>query len=104
MTVAATVTFHRPASGWRDMLRPYKLLIDGQVKGTIRRDQARSFVVAPGRHVAQARIDWTGSRPVEFEVGPGGTVELVVTPNGELVNQFWQIFTRDRWLSLTQMR
>jgi cold shock CspA family protein len=62
-------------SGYADVLRAYKVVLDGKVIGTIRDGQQVEFDVAPGRHQLQLKIDWCRSNIVDFEVD-GGTVEF----------------------------
>jgi hypothetical protein len=74
----ATVVFLRPAGVWRDLWRSYGLYLDGRACGKVRPGHEVRVVVRPGRHVAQARIDWTGSPKVTFDVGAGQVVQLCV--------------------------
>ena len=94
----ASVVFYRPAR-WRDLVRKYSLILDGQLCAELRRGQEATVRVAPGRHVAQARISWTGSPEVGFDVQPRQTVRLIVEPGreGSLVDQ---AMSDDRYLSL----
>ena len=66
------------ASEIADMLRTYKIVIDGNEVGTIRRGKEVTFEVAPGQHRMWLRIDWCESNaldfasdgtPLEFECG-----------------------------------
>jgi hypothetical protein len=97
---SATVVFHRPAGIWRDLLRSYRLYLDGQVCGKIRRGREVPVVVSPGYHVAQVRIDWTGSPEVAFEIDAGQTVWLRVDPAGNAL-QGWQMFGATTYLKLS---
>ncbi len=58
-----------------DMLRAYKIIVDGQQVGTIRRGRQVRVDVAPGRHSIWLRIDWTESNKLDF-VSDGSPLEL----------------------------
>ncbi|ASW52951.1 hypothetical protein [Plantactinospora sp. KBS50] len=100
MTVAATLVVHRSPATWRDRLPACRLLVDGTERGELAPGRELRLVVTPGRHRARAKIGWTGSPELEFEVGAGGEVRLRLGPNGGFGSAFWQIFTRDRYLRL----
>jgi hypothetical protein len=95
----ASVVFYRPAR-WRDLVRTYRLLLDGQLCAELKRGQEATVRVAPGRHVAQARIDRTGSPELGFEVRPGQVVRLIVEPGRE-GSVLAQAMSDDRYLSLS---
>ena len=103
MVEPVRLTIARPAGTWRDVMRAYQLLVDGTVVGQIRTEETLQVTISPGRHRIQARIDWSGSRAVEFEAAAGADVRFRVQPAGNLLNIFWQIFTSDRWLQLTRL-
>lgn len=95
----ATVEFYRPPK-WSDLLRAYKILIDGHQVGTVRRGRRLSIDVSPGRHVAQARIDWTGSEELEFDVAAGSLMVLWVEPAGDAFHGLERASTRTGYLRL----
>jgi hypothetical protein len=82
------------------VFRSYRLYLDGQVCGTIRRGREVQVHVSPGRHVAQVRIDWTGSPEVAFDLEAGQRVRLRVDPAGNAA-QSWQMFGATTWLRLS---
>lgn len=57
----------RRASEFADRLRAYKIVLDGDVIGTIKNGQELEFKVPSGRHQLRLRIDWCGSNIVDFE-------------------------------------
>jgi len=95
----ASVVFYRPTR-WRDLVRTYRLTLDGQLCAELKRGQETTVRVGPGRHVAQARIDWTGSPEVGFDVNPGQTVRLIVEP-GRKGSVLAQAMSEDGYLSLS---
>ncbi|MFD0851115.1 hypothetical protein ACFQ07_02715 [Actinomadura adrarensis] len=94
------VIITRPRWGGRDLLRAYRILIDDQDYGKIKRGQRINIDIAPGNHIAIARIANNGSRPVEFTTQPGQTVHLEVAPGGNGF-QFWHAYKSTGYLRLT---
>lgn len=86
--------------GYSDMLRAYRIEIDGDVVGSIKRHQTRTFDVPEGMHKVRMRIDWCGSPIVDVPVGPQGA-ELICSPNKYLP---WLaivfLFVPGRWVWL----
>jgi hypothetical protein len=97
----AEVVFYRPAGGWRDRIRSYRLVIDGEVCGTIRPGREVVVSVKPGRHVAQARIAWTGSPEVTFDATAEQVVRLRVEPAGTSAEARYQVLGATAWLRLS---
>jgi hypothetical protein len=64
-----------------DALRAYKVIVDGETVGKVRRAKSLSVDVAPGPHEVWMKIDWTKSAPVELELQPGEKVTLICSPN-----------------------
>ncbi len=98
----ATVVLHRPAA-WADRLRAYRFVVDGEARGRIRLGEALSFEIQPGRHWAQARIDWTGSPQLEFAAASSETVRLEVKPRPNPLTVLWYLPGTTRWLRLSQI-
>ena len=72
-----TLTVHRDR-GWTDRFRRYRILVDGAEVGRLRQGERLAVEVAPGPHEVEARIDWCGSRVLEFECADEAPVEVVV--------------------------
>lgn len=88
----------RPGGVWqRDLLRSYRLEVDGEPRGTIRRGQILELEVPAGRHAVRARIDWTGSPDIVVDVEPGASVTVVVKP----AEGGWSLTKDDDYLSLS---
>ncbi|SDO22397.1 hypothetical protein [Geodermatophilus sp. DSM 45219] len=90
----------RPAGWYQDRLRRYEVLVDGRVAGRLRRGEDLRLDVPAGRHSVQARIDWTGSPPVEVDVPPAGSVTVTVTPDDPVRG----LFSSDRYLRVRVRR
>lgn len=90
--------------GYSDMLRSYKIEIDGQIVGSIRRHETHTFDVSEGMHKVRMRIDWCGSQVVDVLVGPQGA-DLICSPNRYLP---WFaivfLFMPGRWVWLRPAR
>ena len=52
--------------GYVDCLRRYRVLLDGELSGTIAPGGELRLEIGPGEHVVEARIDWCGSQPMRF--------------------------------------
>ena len=50
--------------------------LDGEDWCGLRPGERQTAVVVEGRHFLQARMDWTTSKPVIVDVGPGDVIEL----------------------------
>jgi hypothetical protein len=102
VTEASRVIFTRPKGRYRDLIRAYRLLVDGVPCGTIRSGGELAVDLQPGPHTAQARIDWSGSPKLEFTVQAGQAARIQVAPAGNAL-QFWQAFTPAGYVKLTQL-
>ncbi len=104
MSDSSTIRIHRTHVSWRDRLRPYKVIIDGERSGTVADDHTEDFVVTPGEHIVQLKLDWTGSRAVHVDVQSGETAVLTATAQkstksavGDLLHSFAH---REDWIEL----
>jgi hypothetical protein len=59
-----------------DILRTYKVVIDGDTVGEIRRGETKTFDVPPGRHAIQLEIDWASSRKLDLNLSSGDVASL----------------------------
>ena len=76
MATASIVSIAR-TSQWANRLRSVKVIIDGEVVGSVGDGETRDFTVSPGEHQVAAKLDWYRSRPVTVMVGPGEKAKLV---------------------------
>lgn len=53
---------------WNNRLRQIGIYVDGQKVGTIANGETKTFDVPDGSHSIRAKIDWCGSREIEFSV------------------------------------
>jgi hypothetical protein len=71
----------RRGDGYRDLLRSYRILVDGKDVAKIRRNSERRLPVSPGSHRVQLRIDWMGSPELQVFVDSGDHIVLLCGPN-----------------------
>lgn len=86
---SATIVLSRPKA-YRDRIRAYKVKVDGERLGRIKHGSEESFEIAPGKHSVRCTIDWASSNTVEIDVAPGGTLPMVIQPNGGPLSAYWQ--------------
>jgi hypothetical protein len=55
-------------SGYADIFRAYKVVLDSNIVGEIREGQQLELNVTPGKHRMQLKIDWVYSNMVDFEM------------------------------------
>jgi len=79
---SAVVILSRAKGGRRDLLRSYKVLVDGEEVATIKRGQRLPLPVAAGQHVLTLTIDWCRSRPFQLDLASGESLELTCAPAG----------------------
>jgi len=58
-------------SEWVNRRRNYKLFIDGKEVGAIKGSSSEEFMVEPGTHLVQCKIDWCCSPDYKVEVQDG---------------------------------
>lgn len=86
----SVIRLRRQQSGWRDLLRAYRILIDGQSVGLIRRGQVREITVAPGLHTIQLKIDWCNSQELPMDIKAGEAIGFTCAAGSAL--RFWDPF------------
>lgn len=95
-----TLRIERPARVYRDRFRSYKIFVDNELRGHIRRGETLEIPeLKAGTHIVAARIDFSASREIPVNVTAGKTLSLVVRPAGSAF-QFWRAFSRDMWLDI----
>lgn len=83
MTAAAgrsTIALTRARGGWRDRLRRYQVIIDGNHVASIRHGERLDLMVTPGQHTVSLRISWASSAALDVGVAPGEAVTLECAP------------------------
>lgn len=59
-----------------NILRRYKVLVDGELVGMIRAGEIMSFPVNPGEHNVVVKVDWCASRPLSITKAPRANLSL----------------------------
>lgn len=76
----ATIKLERGTKG-ANMFRKFKVFIDGECVGKIKRGQKLEFQVSEGRHDIYCKIDWEQSNTITVDV-PAEGVDLLVNSKG----------------------
>lgn len=91
-------------SGYADRVRKYKVVIDGAVAGFISSGETKEFAVSPGRHSLYMKIDWCGSKPVEFTATDQDKLTFQAKSNLRgfkiFASLWYAIFDRDSYILL----
>lgn len=61
----------RRSSQYTNSLRAIKIFIDQNLIGEIRDGEERSYIIQPGLHSIHAKIDFTESNAISFQIEPG---------------------------------
>ncbi len=67
------------SSEFMNAARKIGVYIDGSKVGTIKNGGTEVYDVAAGKHTIRAKMDWCGSRDIEFSVGEGETRYMKLT-------------------------
>jgi hypothetical protein len=85
----AELEITRVAEGWRDRSRAYKVYVNGERRGMIRRGETKVLDVEPGQVKVQLRIDWCRSRKETIDLEPGSAASLRCGPRSALAGLYW---------------
>lgn len=87
-----------------DAFRAYSVRLDGKEIGDLKPGQSLAVDVAPGTHTLALKIDWCGSKTVEFD--GGSEVRYAARSNltglRMLLGIFYVLFLKDEYLVLQQ--
>jgi hypothetical protein len=64
---------------YMNLMRDYRLFIDGQKIGSIGNAQTKEFEIPAGRHSLIAKIDWCSSQELSFEIDKDDSKTLLVS-------------------------
>jgi hypothetical protein len=101
--MTATIHVQRTPDGYTDSLRAYKVLVDGQVQGRLKRGESVDVQVAPGVHTVRMAVDWCRSRQHTVEVADGGTAVLEAAPRSALVSFLYGFFAFRDYIRLDRL-
>lgn len=102
----AVITIVR-ASGSLDILRAYRIILDGQNIGHIKDGETKQFTVSEGQHQLALKIDWCGSKTIQFTATAGDKLEFHAKSNLTGKNWFYpgwwyMLFDRHSYLLIEQ--
>ncbi|MFN8300119.1 MAG: hypothetical protein U0T75_13535 [Chitinophagales bacterium] len=94
---------------WTNRLRGIRIILDGVEVGVVKNGEKQNFMVKPGTHTLQARIDWCSSKEVQFTIAEDQ--QLIYSLNSFAFNKPYKLFipffvlyytliARDRYLEL----
>ena len=63
-----TTVLVRRSREWTNRLRGIRIILDGVEVGVVKNGEKQNFMVKPGTHTLQARIDWCSSKEVQFTI------------------------------------
>ena len=68
-------------SGWADYFRTYRILLDGKLICEVRNGETKLVLVSPGEHSLAVRIDWGGSKTIQFTATENETISFHIKSN-----------------------
>jgi hypothetical protein len=80
---------------YRDTIRPYKVVIDGEVAAKVMDSKRTEISVRPGIRTIQVKLMWISSRVMQVDVPAGQTTWLRTGPSGGIL-QAWRLFLTPR--------
>jgi hypothetical protein len=97
----AAIHIDRQGGGYTDRARAYKVLVDGEERGTVKHGEGVEIEVEPGSHQVQMKIDWAGSPILETDLAEGERAEFTCAPNASpLTAIFYAFFRRSNYIRL----
>lgn len=89
---------------WQDMLREYRVLVDGKHVASIGEKSEVTVPITPGKHVVQLSVDWCTSPKVEVTVEQGQTLPMGCGPNSNaLLALLYITLWRKKYIWLRQL-
>jgi hypothetical protein len=76
----SVIALSRAPGGWRDRLRRYQVVLDGEQVAAIKRGERIDLPVSPGTHSIFLKIDWARSPRLQLDIAPGQVVTLECAP------------------------
>lgn len=68
-------------SGYSDRQRAYRVILDGAKIGEVRDGRTERFAIAPGQDTLSVKIDWCGSKTVDFTVAGDEEIRFAAKSN-----------------------
>lgn len=87
---------------YKDILRNYKIIIDGKCCDEIKDGEIKNINIGPGNHTIYLKIDWCKSNKIDFNVSENETIafECGNSMNGWriLFSLFYVTFLKNKYL------
>jgi hypothetical protein len=94
----------RPAGGYADRLRAYKIYVDDNLVGTISRNSVLEVEIPSGDHVMRATIDYGRSESLKITAALSEIIEIEVSNHWGTILSLWAItFGFGSYLSLRRL-
>src|SRR5438876_8629167 len=91
-------------SGYADVLRSYRIIINGSEVGTIASNAVLELEIPSGPLTIEARVDWGRSRPLMIEAVPDQRIEIEVSNHWGAPLAIWaSTFGCRSYLALKQL-
>jgi hypothetical protein len=74
------ITLSRVPGGWKDRLRRYQVVIDGEQVASVKHGERVDLPVTAGKHTVYMQISWARSPRLELDIAPGQVVTLECAP------------------------
>jgi len=91
-------------TGYADLLRAYAVMLDGKKIGELKNGESKSFQISPGPHSISMKIDWCGSKTLQFQSVETEPAAFKVSSNLRglrLLIGFWYIlFDQSSYLAI----
>ena len=95
----AKITINR-ISGFSNVLRKIKIILDGQEIDEIKDGEIKSIEVSPGRHKLIAKIDWCQSNEIEFNIAEGEYRRFLLKGTNPFLGLYYITIGRKSYLKL----
>ncbi|MEU6187853.1 hypothetical protein [Nocardia sp. NPDC047038] len=97
----AQITVQRRPGPYMDVLRKYRVFIDGTEVGRIGRGETITTTVDSGSHEVQLKLDWATSPTVNVDLATDETRQLYCEPGANpLTALYYTTFGRRRYIKL----
>ncbi len=99
----ARIRLMRKRSRWKDALRKYRVLLDGNVVAKIKNGEERVFDVEAGTHEVYLKVDWGKSPILELDLAPGEQATLVADAGQVFPGAFRAFFRPASYIELERV-
>jgi hypothetical protein len=95
------ISVERDDQPFRDRLRSYEIVLDGETVGRVKRGETVDVVADAGHHELHLTIDWARSPSVEFDLAEGQECLIRCWSNvSPRRARYFMTQGRDEWIGL----